>query len=75
VSPSKPVAGPPREAVLHYGTPDFEVVEPGEFVRCAVTGKPISLHLLTYWSVPLQEAYVSAELMTRRWVETNPRST
>jgi len=74
VSPSKPSAGSPREAVLHYATPDFEVVEPGEFVRCAVTGKLISLALLTYWSVPLQEAYSTAELMTRRWVETNDRS-
>ena len=73
MSPSKPAAGAPREAVVRYATPDFQILEPGDFVRCAVTGKLISIHLLTYWSVPLQEAYSTAELMTRRWVETNPR--
>jgi len=40
-------------------------------VVCAVSGKPIPLERLTYWSVELQEAYANADLMTRRWVETH----
>ena len=65
---------PPRphsEAVLHYATPDFEVIRPGDFVRCAVSGKAIALDHLMYWSVDLQEAYATAEVMTRRWRETH----
>jgi hypothetical protein len=66
---------PPREAVLHYATPDFEVVQPGDVVRCAVSGQAIPLDALTYWNVTLQEAYASAEFMTRRWVETRKAET
>ncbi len=65
---------PPRprtEAKLIYGTPEFEIVQHGDFVRCAVSGAPIPLDALNYWSVELQEAYASGELMTKRWVETH----
>lgn len=61
---------PGREAVLHYGSGDVDVIQPGDVVRCAVSGVEIPLDALTYWNVALQEAYASAELMTRRWVET-----
>ncbi|HWW10996.1 MAG TPA: DUF2093 domain-containing protein [Brevundimonas sp.] len=70
-----PPPAPPRQAVLHYGTPDFEVVQPGDFVLCAVSGAAIPLDALTYWNVALQEAYASAEFMTRRWVETHKAET
>ncbi len=66
-----PSPRPHREAVLRYGTPEFDVLEPGDFVRCAVSDVPIPLERLTYWSVALQEAYASAAFMTRRWVETH----
>lgn len=66
-----PPPRPNREARLRYATPDFDVLEPGEFVRCAVTGKAIPLEHLTYWSVDLQEAYSAPEHMTARWVEAN----
>lgn len=59
------------EAKLIYGTPDFEIVQRGDFVRCAVSGAPIPLEALNYWSVELQEAYASGDLMTKRWVETH----
>lgn len=59
------------EAKLIYGTPDFEIVQGGDFVRCAVSGAPIPLEALNYWSVELQEAYASGELMTERWIETH----
>jgi Uncharacterized protein conserved in bacteria len=49
------------EAVIEYLDGDFQVVKPGAFVRCAVTGQPILLpHDLRYWSVARQEAYVDA---------------
>jgi hypothetical protein len=64
---------PAREAVLRYGRADFDVVRSGDHVRCAVSGKTIPLARLTYWSAELQEAYASAELMTRRWIEMHPR--
>jgi hypothetical protein len=36
-------------------------------VRCAVTGTPIPLDELKYWSVDLQEAYATPEaVMARR---------
>lgn len=65
------MTGPGQEAVLRYETADFVVVQPGAFVRCAVTGRPIPLERLTYWSAALQEAYAGPEYMTRRWVETH----
>ena len=37
------------------------MVRPGAFVRCAVTGLPIPLEELKYWSVDLQEAYLNPE--------------
>ena len=68
------LGGPGREAVLHYGRADFDILQDGDHVRCAVSGKPIPLDRLTYWSAELQEAYANAGLMTRRWVETHDRA-
>lgn len=65
---------PHRIAVVRYATPDFEVIESGDHVLCAVSGRPVSLDLLTYWSVALQEPYSTAAYMTRRWIETHDRS-
>jgi hypothetical protein len=39
----------------------FRVLSPGDHVTCAVTGQPIPLDDLRYWSVERQEAYASAE--------------
>lgn len=72
--PPKPLSAGIRQAVLRYGAPDFDVLQPGDHVVCAVSGKPIPLERLTYWSVELQEAYANAALMTARWVETHSRS-
>jgi hypothetical protein len=54
------------EARLRYLDGEFQVLSPGDFVRCAVTGEPIMLPDLRYWSVELQEAYSSAELSFER---------
>lgn len=65
-----PPPKPTREAILRFSTPDYEFIKVGDHVRCAVTGAPIPLEALNYWSVELQEAYASAEAMTQRWRET-----
>lgn len=58
-----------KAATLIYGPNGFRVVRPGHFVTCAMSGEPIPLEVLTYWSVERQEAYASAELSTRRALE------
>jgi hypothetical protein len=57
------------EAQVRYLDGEFQVVSPGEFVRCAVTGEPVQLADLRYWSVELQEAYASAEISLKRYLE------
>ncbi len=47
------------EAKVEFLDGDFRIVRPGAFVRCAVTGEPIPLEELRYWSVDRQEAYAS----------------
>jgi len=54
------------EAKLRYFDGEFQVLTPGDFVRCAVSSEPIALSDLRYWSVELQEAYASAEISFRR---------
>lgn len=57
------------EAELVYGDGEFHVVRPGAYVICAVTGARISLDELRYWSVDLQEAYASADISLKRYLE------
>lgn len=60
------------EAKLIFGDGEYQVVSPGEFVRCAVTGQPIGLDDLRYWSVARQEPYASAEISLQRTRENMP---
>tara|TARA_B100000378_G_C17821800_1_gene334738 strand:+ start:200 stop:406 length:207 start_codon:yes stop_codon:yes gene_type:complete len=46
-------------AKLEYLPNNFKVLEDGDHVICAVSGKKIFLDKLTYWNVELQEAYFS----------------
>ena len=46
-------------AKLKFLPYNFEVIEVGDHVVCAVSGKEISLENLTYWNVELQEPYFS----------------
>ncbi|MGH1418782.1 MAG: DUF2093 domain-containing protein [Hyphomicrobiaceae bacterium] len=57
------------EAKVRYLDGEFQVVSPGEFVRCAVTGQPIALADLKYWSVELQEPYATANVSWQRYCE------
>lgn len=58
-----------REARVRYLDGDFQVLTPGAFVRCAVTGEPIPLEELRYWSVARQEAYRDVETSLARETE------
>jgi hypothetical protein len=51
---------PGDEAKLRYLDGDFQVLTPGTYVRCAVTGRAIPLAELRYWNVDTQEAYADA---------------
>jgi hypothetical protein len=53
-------------ATLLFGPNGFRVVKPGHYVLCAVSGEPIPLDGLRYWSVDRQEAYATAEIATRQ---------
>ena len=46
-------------AKIKYLPNNFQVVEPGDHVICAVSGNHISLENLNYWNVDLQEPYYS----------------
>lgn len=53
-------------AKLAYGPNEFRVLKAGNHVLCAVTGEPIPLEELRYWSATRQEAYISCEAATKR---------
>ena len=46
-------------AKLKFLPNNFEVLENGDHVLCAISGKKIPLEKLNYWNVDLQEAYYS----------------
>jgi len=48
-------------AKIKYLPNNFQVIEDGDHVICAVSGKNIKLEELNYWNVDLQEAYYSYE--------------
>lgn len=60
-----------REAKIRYLDADFQVLKEGDYVRCAVTGDPISIDNLRYWDVLRQEPYRSADIafavLLRSW--------
>ena len=46
-------------AKIKYFPNNFKIIEPGDYVECAVSGKQIILENLNYWSVEFQEPYYS----------------
>jgi hypothetical protein len=46
-------------AKLKYLPNNFEILENGDHVICAISGKKILIENLTYWNVDEQEAYYS----------------
>ena len=54
------------EAKIEYLDGDFRILRPGAFVRCAVTGEPIPLEELRYWSVDRHEPYANPAASMQR---------
>ena len=48
-----------KKAKLVFKHNSFDIIEDGDYVLCAVSGKEITLKNLNYWNVELQEAYYS----------------
>ena len=46
-------------AKLKYSPNNFSIIEHGDHVICAVSGKKILLENLNYWNVESQEPYFS----------------
>ncbi len=61
------------EAKIKFRDGEFQVLTPGDFVRCAITNDPILLTDLRYWSVDLQEAYATPEASLKRVIETKTK--
>ena len=60
-------------AKLKFNPNNFEIIEKGDHVVCAVSGKKIFLNQLTYWNVELQEAYFSPKEAQQRYEELNKK--
>ena len=63
-----------KKAKLIFKHNSFSVVEEGDFVVCAISGKEIKLEDLEYWNVDLQEAYYSpkeADISYKRILNKN----
>lgn len=65
----KKTDNPGGEAKIRYLDADLELISPGDYVVCAVTGRKIPLAALRYWSVDRQEAYVDAAAAAQRMVD------
>jgi hypothetical protein len=46
-------------AKIKYLPNNFKIIEEGDHVICAISGKTINLEELNYWNVDLQEPYYS----------------
>ena len=56
-----------KKAKLIFKHNYFKIVEDGDYVLCAISGKKIFLKNLTYWNVDLQEAYFSPKEVNERY--------
>ena len=56
-----------KKAKLQYNHNSYDVIEEGNFVVCAISGKEIPIEHLNYWNVDLQEAYFSPLEVNERY--------
>jgi len=56
-----------KEAKLIFKHNSFDIIEDGDYVICAISGKEIMLKDLIYWNVDLQEAYFSPKEVNERY--------
>ena len=55
-----------KKAKVNFKHNSFDIIENGDHVLCAVSGKKIMLKDLNYWNVELQEAYFSPKEVKER---------
>ncbi len=60
-----------REARIRFGHAEFEVIQTGDFVNCAATGKAIAVSELRYWDVARQQAFCAAEVAFAQFIASN----
>jgi len=59
-------------AKIKYLPNNFQIIQEGDYVVCAVSGRNIRLEELNYWNVDLQEPYYSyVEASIKREEEKN----
>ena len=58
-----------KKAKLIFKHNSFDILEEGDYVLCAVSGKEILLKDLSYWNVDLQEAYFSPIEANKRYMK------
>ena len=56
-----------KKAKLIFKHNYFDIVQEGDYVLCAISGKEIMLKNLNYWNVELQEAYASPKEVSERF--------
>ena len=61
------------KAKLEFNPNNCEIIEEGDYVVCAVSGKNIPLNQLTYLNAELQEAYFSPKEAQQRYEELNKK--
>ncbi len=62
-----------KKAKLKYKNNSFEIIEEGDYVLCAISGKQIFLKDLNYWNVEFQEAYFSPKEVNERYKVLNSK--
>ena len=63
-----------KKAKLLFKHNSFAIIEDGDFVICAVSGKKISLEKLNYWNVELQEPYFSPLEVNKKFKELKSKN-
>ena len=58
-----------KKAKLIFKHNYFDIIEEGDHVLCAISGKKIDLKNLNYWNVELQEAYYSPAEVKKRYLD------
>ena len=53
-------------AKIKYLPNNFQIIDSGDYVICAVSGKKINIENLTYWNVELQEPYFSIKKLSKK---------
>ena len=60
-------------AKIKYLPNNFQIIEQGDYVECAVSGKQINLEDLNYWNVEFQEPYYSYKEAFKKKEELNKK--